>query len=44
MLNAVSILEGVDDKAVRKTLLQRFGVEIGSGLGAFAGKVCALAS
>lgn len=39
MLNAVSIPQGVDDKAVRKALLERFGIEIGGGLGAFAGKV-----
>ncbi len=28
----------VDEKALRRTLLERFGVEIGGGLGAFAGK------
>lgn len=38
-LNAVRIPEGVDDVAVRKQLLQRFGIEIGAGLGAFKGKV-----
>ncbi|HEY4231961.1 MAG TPA: alanine--glyoxylate aminotransferase family protein, partial [Lacipirellulaceae bacterium] len=29
----------VDDMAVRKGLLDRFGIEIGAGLGAFKGKV-----
>ena len=38
-LNAVRIPEGVDDAAVRKALLERFGIEIGAGLGAFKGKV-----
>lgn len=39
MLNAVRIPEGVDDAAVRSGLLNRFGIEIGGGLGAFKGKV-----
>ncbi len=39
MLNAVHIPDGVDDASVRKNLLQRFGIEIGAGLGAFKGKV-----
>ena len=39
MLNAVRIPAGVDDAAVRKQLLARFGIEIGGGLGAFKGKV-----
>jgi alanine-glyoxylate transaminase/serine-glyoxylate transaminase/serine-pyruvate transaminase len=38
-LNAVHIPPGVDDLAVRKALLERFGIEIGAGLGAFKGKV-----
>jgi len=38
MLNAVLIPDGVDDAAVRKQLLERFGIEIGGGLGAFKGK------
>ncbi len=38
-LNAVQIPPGVDDLAVRKPLLDRFGIEIGAGLGAFKGKV-----
>jgi alanine-glyoxylate transaminase/serine-glyoxylate transaminase/serine-pyruvate transaminase len=39
MLNAVRIPEGVDDAAVRRGLLERFGIEIGAGLGEFKGKV-----
>ena len=39
MLNAVRIPEGVDDLTVRKTLLNQYGIEIGGGLGQFAGKV-----
>ena len=38
MLNAVHIPDKVDDVAVRKQLLERFGIEIGGGLGAFKGK------
>lgn len=39
MLNAVKIPDGVDDAAVRRGLLEKFGIEIGGGLGAFKGKV-----
>jgi alanine-glyoxylate transaminase / serine-glyoxylate transaminase / serine-pyruvate transaminase len=39
MLNAVHIPEGIDDVTVRKALLERFGIEIGGGLGAYKGKV-----
>ena len=39
MLNAVRIPEGADDLKVRKALLNNFGLEIGGGLGALAGKV-----
>ena len=39
MLNAVSVPEGVDDAKVRAQLLAEFGIEIGSGLGPFKGKV-----
>ena len=39
MLNAVRIPEGVDDAGTRSALLQRFGIEIGAGLGDFKGKV-----
>jgi len=38
-LNAVKIPEGVDDASMRRGLLERFGIEIGGGLGAFKGKV-----
>ncbi|MBL9124527.1 MAG: alanine--glyoxylate aminotransferase family protein [Planctomycetaceae bacterium] len=38
-LNAVRIPAGVDDLQVRSALLNRFGIEIGGGLGAFKGKV-----
>jgi alanine-glyoxylate transaminase/serine-glyoxylate transaminase/serine-pyruvate transaminase len=37
-LNAVRIPAGVDDLAVRKRLLDDFGIEIGGGLGDFKGK------
>ena len=39
MLNAVRIPAGVNDLKVRKALLSDFGIEIGGGLGQFAGKV-----
>ncbi|HET6881438.1 MAG TPA: alanine--glyoxylate aminotransferase family protein [Pirellulales bacterium] len=39
MLNAVRVPSGVDDAAVRRGLLERFGIEIGAGLGEFKGKV-----
>ena len=38
-LNSVTVPEGVDEAAVRQTLLQRYNLEIGAGLGALAGKV-----
>lgn len=38
-LNSVWIPEGVDDAAVRSELLSRYNLEIGAGLGDFAGKV-----
>ncbi|MGE4064038.1 MAG: alanine--glyoxylate aminotransferase family protein [Rhodospirillaceae bacterium] len=38
-LNLVEIPEGVEDAAVRKRLLNEFNLEIGSGLGVWAGKV-----
>jgi alanine-glyoxylate transaminase/serine-glyoxylate transaminase/serine-pyruvate transaminase len=38
-LNAVTIPEGADDVFVRSTLLNRYGLEIGAGLGALAGKI-----
>src|SRR3954447_20186615 len=38
-LNLVRIPNGCDDAAIRKGLLDRFGIEMGAGLGAFKGKV-----
>jgi alanine-glyoxylate transaminase / serine-glyoxylate transaminase / serine-pyruvate transaminase len=38
MLNSVFIPDGVDDAAVRKQLLNQFGIEIGGGLGPVKGK------
>jgi alanine-glyoxylate transaminase/serine-glyoxylate transaminase/serine-pyruvate transaminase len=37
-LNAVHVPEGVDDTAVRRRLLDDFGIEIGAGLGPFKGR------
>jgi alanine-glyoxylate transaminase/serine-glyoxylate transaminase/serine-pyruvate transaminase len=37
-LNAVTVPGGVDDAAVRRRLLEDFGIEIGAGLGPFKGK------
>ncbi len=39
MLNAIRIPEGADDLKVRRALLNEYGIEIGGGLGDFAGKV-----
>lgn len=38
-LNTIRIPEGAEDAKVRKALLNDFGIEIGAGLGALAGKV-----
>jgi alanine-glyoxylate transaminase / serine-glyoxylate transaminase / serine-pyruvate transaminase len=38
-LNAIAVPEGVDEAAVRALLLSDYGLEIGAGLGAMAGKV-----
>jgi len=38
-LNAVAVPPGVDEALVRRRLLDDHGLEIGAGLGAFAGKV-----
>jgi alanine-glyoxylate transaminase/serine-glyoxylate transaminase/serine-pyruvate transaminase len=38
MLNAVQVPPGLEDAPTRKRLLEEFGIEIGSGLGAFKGK------
>ncbi|MDD1782170.1 alanine--glyoxylate aminotransferase family protein [Enterovibrio sp. ZSDZ35] len=37
-LNAVAVPEGIDEAAVRSTLLNDYNLEIGAGLGALAGK------
>ena len=39
MLNAVKIPEGMEDAPARKRLLDEFNIEVGGGLGDFAGKV-----
>jgi alanine-glyoxylate transaminase / serine-glyoxylate transaminase / serine-pyruvate transaminase len=39
MLNAVKVPNGVDDAAVRSALLHNYNIEIGAGLGQFAGKL-----
>jgi len=39
MLNAVRIPQGVDDAKVRKQLLEAYNIEIGGGLGPYAGKI-----
>ena len=38
-LNAVAIPDGVDDTKVRSTLIHEHDIEIGAGLGPFAGKI-----
>ena len=38
-LTTVRVPEGVDDAAVRRRLLERYGIEIGAGVGPFAGSV-----
>ena len=37
-LNAVRVPEGIDEAAVRRALVERYGIEIGGGLGALKGK------
>jgi alanine-glyoxylate transaminase/serine-glyoxylate transaminase/serine-pyruvate transaminase len=37
-LNCVAVPEGVDEAAIRKRLLEEYDIEIGGGLGVFAGK------
>lgn len=39
MLNSVRVPDGVDEAAVRRRLLERFGIEIGAGLGPWKGRV-----
>ena len=38
-LTTVVVPDGVDDLAVRTVLLERYGIEIGGGVGVYAGKV-----
>ena len=38
-LNMVVVPEGVDDATARTQMLEQFGIEVGGGLGALAGKV-----
>lgn len=38
-LNAVIIPEGIDEANIRKRLLEEYNIEIGGGLGPFAGKI-----
>ena len=38
-LTTAWVPDGVDEAAVRRQLLERYGIEIGGGLGAYAGKV-----
>jgi alanine-glyoxylate transaminase/serine-glyoxylate transaminase/serine-pyruvate transaminase len=38
-LNAIHVPDGVDDAAVRRALLEVYGLEIGAGLGVMAGKI-----
>jgi alanine-glyoxylate transaminase/serine-glyoxylate transaminase/serine-pyruvate transaminase len=37
-LNAIRVPDGIDDAAVRRRLLDEFGIEIGAGLGPFKGR------
>ena len=39
MLNAVKLPPGMDDAAVRSRLLNEYNIEVGGGLGDFAGKI-----
>jgi alanine-glyoxylate transaminase/serine-glyoxylate transaminase/serine-pyruvate transaminase len=39
MLNAVQLPPGVEDAPIRKRLLDEFNIEVGGGLGDFAGKI-----
>lgn len=38
-LNTVRVPDGVDEAAVRRQLLQEYGIEIGAGLGPLAGRI-----
>jgi alanine-glyoxylate transaminase/serine-glyoxylate transaminase/serine-pyruvate transaminase len=39
MLNAVKLPAGLDDAATRSRLLNEYNIEVGGGLGDFAGKL-----
>ncbi|MFY0689929.1 MAG: alanine--glyoxylate aminotransferase family protein [Cyclobacteriaceae bacterium] len=39
MLNSVYLPDGVDEAAIRSRLLNEYNIEVGGGLGAFAGKI-----
>ena len=39
MLNAVKLPSGMDDASVRMRLLNEYNIEVGGGLGDFAGKI-----
>ncbi len=39
MLNAVKLPEGINEAEVRRKLLDDYNIEVGGGLGAFAGKI-----
>jgi alanine-glyoxylate transaminase/serine-glyoxylate transaminase/serine-pyruvate transaminase len=39
MLNSVVLPEGIDEAAIRSTLLNKYNIEVGGGLGALAGKI-----
>ncbi len=39
MLNAVRVPQGLDELAIRKRLLNEYNIEVGGGLGPFAGKI-----
>ena len=38
-LTTVLVPDGVDDATIRRLLLQRYGIEIGGGVGPWAGKI-----
>ncbi len=39
MLNSVFLPEGLDEEPLRKLMLEKYNIEVGGGLGAFAGKL-----
>jgi alanine-glyoxylate transaminase / serine-glyoxylate transaminase / serine-pyruvate transaminase len=43
-LTTVMVPAGVDDAVVRRRLLERYSIEIGGGVGAYAGKVWRIGS